>query len=227
MNESVGTNERALIDACQKSERSRNRARRSITVLILAVVAVFGVVLGALIARFRNQHAAEFRTALGTEVGQLAPRLGSDLAAMADRLYPVYVASFERMLAKEGPEIQRLGMEEMKKLDAQAQASWPKIEAGLADVVSNAESTAQVEMSRFVAPKEAEAMSVAYGEALQKSLDSLLATTLKEHVAVAEEIGTNLTKLAATEPDIRQPVNMQATAGILLELTGIELQGGK
>ena len=222
-----GASTQALIETYQSGTRKRRRARRCITWLILGVVAAFGLGLRSIILDFTGRRAPDFRAALGDEAGRLAPRLGADLGAMSQRLYPVYAASFQSAFTRQGPEMQRLGLEEMRKLDAHAQACWPRIEAGLSDVVSNAESTAQTEMARFVTPQEAEGISVAYGAALQERLDTLMSTTLKQHVAVASEIGTNLSLLVATEPDIRSPVNMQNTLGMLLELTGVEMQGGK
>lgn len=227
MQESVAGDAQVLIDAYQQSVRKRGAARRMITLLILSVVAVFGILLGSAFAHFRNSQMGAFRSALGAEVGQLAPRVGVELGGMAQRLYPVYVSSFEQMFAKQGPVMQQRGMEEMKTLDAYAQARWPRIEAGLTAVITNSEGAVQQELGRFLAPSQAQDISLAYGQALQGQLDTVLATELKEHVAIASMIGTNLTQILATEPDIKPPVDMQATLGILLELTGHDLQGGK
>lgn len=213
-----------LVTAYEQSKRARSQARRSITLLILGVVIVYISLMWRAIVNFEAHRMPEFGAALSVEAGQLAPRVTRDLKVMAERLYPLYVDAFQKMFERDWPRMKEQGLKEMGLLQSHAYSRWPKIQSALMDVVTTAEVSTRKELAAIVDERDLEKISVAYGEALNSQLESLLKTTLKEHVEVAEKIGDNLIKITATEPDIKPPIDLRYNLGMMLELIGTEMQ---
>lgn len=229
MNDATGNNEvnsQELIAAYRQTGKNRALARRCITLLILGVILVHIGLLWAIIRDFRYNRMPEFVAAMSTEMANISPKFIDDVRDMVNRLYPHYVSVFQKMFERDWPKIKEITLEEMRLLDAHAQKSFPEIEKGIVEVVLTSEETLQEELNKFVSPAEVEETAVAYGKALQKKYDTFLSITFREHVNVSKEIGGNLEKIIAMEPDITQPVDMQEALGILLELVGTELQKG-
>lgn len=220
------TEAKKLIATLRRLEKNRALARRCVSLLLLGVIAVNICLLWSAIMDFKNNRLPEFVSAMGTEMTYISPKFADDLTHMFNRLYPRYIAAFQKTFERDGPVIKEKADEEMRKLQDYAFKRLPNLEAGILDVRSASEHMVREEMSKFVTPEEAEQISEAYGKALQDKYNEILSTTLNEHVKVAEQIGDNLQEMIATEPDIKQPIEMQEALGILLELSGVELQKG-
>ncbi|MBN1675858.1 MAG: hypothetical protein JXR37_32745 [Kiritimatiellae bacterium] len=209
-----------------KTQRKRHFARRCITLLLLGVVAVHVGLLWATVKDFRHNRIPDFAAAMSAEAANISPRFVADLQSMLNRLNPHYMRTFENMFVRDWPKMKETALREMRQLDVYARQRWPQIEAGINDLVVTSEEVAREELAKFATPEDVKTISVAYGKALHEKYEVILTSTLKDHAAVAEDIGENLEKMIETEPDIQPPVEMQEAVGILLELAGLELQQG-
>jgi hypothetical protein len=216
----------ALIEAHRSAERSRATARRSISLLIVGVIVIHLGLLWSALTDFRSRDFPEFLGAVGGELANISPRLVSDVQDMVNRLYPHYVHVFSQMFERDYPRMADTAHAELSKLDAYAQEKWPLIEGGIVDLTLTSEDVVREEMSNILSDDEVQRISAAYGAAIHNRFNEVLTTTLKEHVDLSREIGLNLDRMVATEPDLAQPVSMQEALGILLELAGSELQQG-
>jgi hypothetical protein len=215
-----------LIAAYQLSEKRRAQARRSVTLVILGVIAIYVSLLWGTIRDFKVNHMSEFTAALGVEAVGLAPQVTADMRAMVNRLYPHYVSTFQMMFERDWPKIQAQGLKEMNALDEHARSRWPQIETEINNLVLTSEDVARDELGKFVSEADVQTIAIAYGEAIKGKVDVVLTTTLKDHVNVSKQIGENLEKMCATEPDIVKPIDMKTTLGMMLEVAGIEIQKG-
>ena len=219
-----GADAQELIAAWRRAEKSRAVARRSVTLVVLGVIAVYGCLIWTVIQDFRTRRLPEFTAALSMEAGNLAPGLVADSRAIVNRVYPVYVQAFQNMFERDMDKMKDLVSSEMSTLNAYAQSKWPDIERETMNVVIASEEVVLEELGRFMTPAEAKRTTEAYSAALGTKYEALLSTTLKEHANIASEIGENLDRIAATEPDIQKPVSMNCAVGMLLERAGTGLQ---
>lgn len=221
-----GSAPQELMAAWRDSDRSRAFAHRCVTLIIIGVVAVHIGFMWVAVHDFYRLKTPEFAAEVSVQMAEISPMFVDELRGMVNRLYPRYVSVFEQMFERDYVVLRDTAKAEMRLLDEYAQKRWPDIENGIHDIVITAEEVALEEMGRFVTAPEAEEISAAYGAALQKKYDDVLTVRLRQHVALCEEIGANLEKLSATEPDIQPPIKLRSALGMMLELMGIELQLG-
>jgi len=215
-----------LIDAWRKAERGRVVARRSVVLLIIVVIAVHVWLLCGVFTDFRDNKIPEFTEEITSEGARICSQLAPDLTDMANRLYPYCVSAFQKRMEKDWPVVRSLALSEMDKLSDHADKRWPDIEDGIVDVLSVSESAIEEELAAILGPEEAGKVASAYDEALKEEYPVVFSGALKEHIALAEGIGTKLERMLDAEPDIQPEIDMQEALGVMLELIGTELQKG-
>lgn len=213
----------SLIERLRRAEGKRAEARRSTTLLIIGIVAVFVSLLYTTIIAFPNRL-PEFTAALNREFGEIAPEAGEQVRNMMNRLYPHYVDTFQRVFERDMDKLQAEAMDHMDQLDSHAQQRWPLIEQGIAELATSTETCLRDELAAFLPQEEAHRLCMAYSEALMVESDTFFKRRFEKHAIIAEDIGVTLAEIAQTEPDIQGPQDMRETLGTMLELAGIELQ---
>lgn len=215
-----------LIRAYRESVRSRAVSRRASTLLVMGVIFVFLGLLWAEFNDFRYRKMPEFMSALTTQASEMAPILSKDLMDLANRVYPYYTDVFYQMFQRDMPAFQKELDEQYKQLETFAQGEWPAIEQGIADLIITTEETSLAELNRIISPDDAVAVSHAYAGVIGEKLTDYFNTRLHKHVEVAKNIGSQLDQITHLEPDMNRPIELTEALGILLELSGIELQNG-
>lgn len=213
-----------LIKRFHESEHKKAVARRAVTLLILGVIVLYVGVIWSVVMNFRYNRLPEFTTALSAEASSMAPGLVQDVRDMANRLYPHYLSVFQQIFERDWDKIQQEITKQLGLLDTYAQSKWPEVEKGILELVDSTEEVAKEEMAKFVSPGEAEEIALSYDRQIKAKCNDLLGARLKEHVKAAESIGVSLDKMMAAEPDVAPPVDLAKTLGMMLELSGIELQ---
>ncbi|NQT94721.1 MAG: hypothetical protein HQ559_18335 [Lentisphaerae bacterium] len=145
---------------------------------------------------------------------------------MLNRLYPVYVESFQDVMERDWDKIRDEALRQTEQLDAYAKERWPLIQDEIAALAISAESSCREEFSPYLSDAEARNVCMAYGEALENKSEEILLERFSDHFEVAGNIGMNLELLLKTEPDIQTAPDMTEILGVMLELAGIELQKG-
>jgi len=209
---------------CRRIEEQRTVVRRSISLLIVGVIAIGVCAIWATVTDFRYHRLTEFTAALNAEAARISPSLVRDARGMVNRLYPHYVTCFAEMFERDWDKMRTEAHTQIEMLDAYAQSKWPEIEKALLDVVLTSQDVLQEELHKVLPAAEARQIKLAYGEALEAKRDEIMSGRYRPHIEVAREIGVKLEQIVATEPDIQPPVDMKETLGILLELAGVELQ---
>jgi len=215
-----------IIATYRAAERAQARARRSVTLIVIGVIAIHAGILVSTAVEFSNHRLPEFAAALSTEAANLTPRLVGDMRGLVNRLYPHYQEVFQQMFERDWATIEAKAQEEMRQLDQYAQQEWPKIEAGIVDVALTSEEVLQEELSRYISQEDARRIGVAYGVALEGKYNELLTSTFRDHVNVSREIGENLQRLMEAEPTLDESVSIHEATGLMLELMGVEMQKG-
>lgn len=215
-----------LIHAYHLSLKSRAVARRCTSLLVLGVVFVFIGLLWAEFNDFRYRQMPAFCTALSNEAANMTPGLSKDLMQVVNRVYPYYQNVFEQMFQRDLPTFESELHEQLDQLDAFAQGEWPQIEAGVNDLIITTEEVSTEALTKILSPEDARAVSDSYAEAIGAKLTDYFDTRLQKHVAVARNIGSQLDQISTMEPDMKRPIELNEALGLLLELSGIELQRG-
>ena len=156
----------------------------------------------------------------------MAPKVADEMQAMMNRLYPRYVEAFQTMFERDMDKMQAECIAQMELIEAHARERWPDVEKGLGSFVFSVEETCKAELGQYVTAGDVETVRVSCGKALHERYEQLLAQRLRDHVAVAREIGENLDRMLAAEPDISRPIAITDALGVTLELAGLELQQG-
>jgi len=215
-----------LVERLRAAQQKRAAAARSITLMLLGTVVVYVFLIWNSVLDFRRHRLPEFTAALNEEASHLAPKVADEMQGMMNRLYPRYVDAFQTMFERDMDKMQAECIAQMELLEAHARERWPDVQEELGSFVFSVEETCKAELGRYVAGGDAEAVCVSAGKALHEQYEQLLAQRLRDHVAVAREIGENLEKMLAAEPDISHPIAMTDALGVTLELAGLELQQG-
>lgn len=213
------------ISRLRAAQSRRNTAKRSITLLVIGVFVLFAALLWGAVNDFQARQ-PEFAAAIAEEAAMLSPRFAQDTQDMLNRLYPVYVESFQDVMERDWDKIQAEAVRQTGLLDAYAKEKWPLIQDEIAALAISAESSCREEFSSYLSDEEARAVCMSYGAALEKKSEEILQERFSEHFEVAASIGGNLELLLKTEPDIQEAPETPVLLGIMLELAGIELQKG-
>jgi hypothetical protein len=226
MSNDVQTDHSELINAYHLSVKNRAVARRCTTLLTLGVVFVFVGLLWAEFNDFRYRKMPDFCTALSNEAADMTQGLSKDLMAVVNRVYPYYLTVFDQMFQRDLPTFDTELKNQLSQLDTFAQGEWPLIEKEITELILTTEEVSTEALAKFLSPDDARALSDKYAAVVGEQLTTYFDTRLHQHVAVAKNIGAQLDQISTMEPDMQRPVELTEALGLLLELSGIELQRG-
>ncbi len=213
-----------LMAAYKRSEKQRAVTRRIVTLLLLAVIGTFIWQMWRTIRDFTDNRLPDFAAALGQEAVFLAPGATDKLRETANRIYPVYVAAFQRMIERDTPKLRAQATVEMGKLDAYAQQRWPALQENILDTLSSTTNIIADKLNTMIPAQDVDRVILAYGEAIHGQYGKTIVDPFQEHVELVEDIGRLLHELPSKEPDIAPPVKLQPALGMMLNLIGSELQ---
>lgn len=224
---SDGTNEGELVDRLieelQAAQRDRRNARNIMTALVLIVVVVF-IFLGIQeVNKFQEEELDDFAVALSEEAGQMAPVIAKDIGDAFNRLAPVYEQAFVDVFEENEERYYAVLSDEYIGLQQHAQAAWPKIEEGLAELVVAQEETASKELSKYIPRDKLANLSVHYNQALENYLANYMEGKFAVNLEVSQDIINKLSQIAEEEDSLK-PNDVKYTLGLMLELLGLEIQ---
>jgi hypothetical protein len=194
------------------------------TALLLAVIALNGVLVKASFDDFRTHGWPEFSETLGQELAYVEPELSSHAAGMFERLLPVYAFELESSLERNKPAIIEKSRQEVASLEAYANGRWPEIQQSLTDMVLSQESILQESLASVMTDEQAREVSHRYAQAMLDRLNRTMDAELRTHAELSESIGRHLAKLASDNPNGIEDVDSRRIVAVALELAGLNLQ---
>ncbi len=215
----------SLISRYRTAQGKRRTVRRTISLSILLIVALYIVLIYRSFSDFRN-HLPEFGSELSAEAALLMPQLIDDVQRMIDRLVPFYMDTFARTLSANEEQFRESLTLEFEALDRSAQRSWIKIEEAIAQLVIDQEYAARHALTGLMTEEDISRISNAYRMALERRLERFFAEHLGDHIAVGEGILANLEEISRTETDLPED-DTQFILGMMLELLGLQMQEGR
>lgn len=213
----------SLIEALRDAQRERRSARNWMTVLMAVVILVF-IFLG--VNSFQNFDEDEFETLaamLSDEAEYLLPQFQAQLEDAANEVLPAYQNAFTDVFSRDEEKYQQILADEYVKLDLYSKKTWPKIEASIAQLVTDQELTMQRELSRYINEEQLAAMTQRYNAELDNYLERYFNDRFGPNLIIAEGMIDKLRVIAETETDM-PPADTQFIVGMFIELLGIEMQ---
>ncbi len=220
-----------VIEAFKAAQNKRRRIRNIFLIAILLEVAAFAFAFYFNFQAFANYGIPALSSALQKKATPIVERLAYDFPKIASRVVPVYLSSFELAFQKGLPEIQKVMLSELAKLELYGEKQSPFIEKELR-AFADAQDQAFIEELRLILGPDADAavldrLALDYRIALDKKFSEFMVSDIGAHVQVAEAIKGYADQLA-TKPEISSgKIDSQAVLGIGLELLGKDLQENK
>ncbi len=217
-----------LIAAYRETIRQRTVARTCVSLAVLGVVVIYVFMIWNTVMQFKNERLPDFARALGVQFASLTPKMTAQVGGMVERLYPEIQAAVHQKASQNWPAIEGELHNQMLLLAKFAESRWPLIQQGIVQLIQLQRAAVHKELKDILDEDDAESISEAYGAALQKKYEDIVAMTLGSYgdvlVKNAKEIGNVLNAMADKESKVRNPKEMQEILGILLELAGVHLQ---
>ena len=214
----------ALIGAYRDAVKQRTNAGRLSTMIVLVIIVLFALDIKSSFQKFAEEEKEAFLNAVSDEVVTTTAMYGDDVRAAINNVGETYVDEFQTMLSRDSGMIRSAAMKELKLLEKNTEARWPEMQEGLSDLIFIQEVAIRQELAAILGEEKADQIATLYASHEDGAYAALLPELLPDHYKVATEIGQKVQALADQEDDILPPVDVMASLGMLLELTGKELQ---
>ncbi len=215
----------SLINRYRAAQKRRNRARGTVGLISLLIIAVYISLMWLTFSDFRYNRLPEFGAELSAEAAEFMPGLAEEASQMTERLVPFYINTFAASFSGKEAEFREVISLEFKELETNAQRSWGKIEEANAQLAIDQEEAMFQALSEFITDEDIAKISEAYRKALDENLESIFSQYLSEHILVGERILTNLEEISTIETGVPSD-NTQYILGMLMELLGLQMQEG-
>ena len=213
-----------LIERYRAAVRSGARTRQLIVVLLLVIIGLNAMLVKSSYNSFRDHGWPDFSAAMVQEMANVDPALSRQAARMFDRLMAVYAEQLIVGFDRNKPALVAETEAEMRRLEAYANAQWPRIEQSLTRITLEQESILNDTLDTVLTPEDAERVSHLYAEAILARLNKTMDCELKSHAEVAQNIGLNLARLLDGASQPATPVDSREIVAVMLELAGLNLQ---
>jgi hypothetical protein len=213
-----------LITKFREVVRAGKTARWTVTGLLLAVIFLNFLFVKGGFDDFRDNGWPEFATQLGQEFTYVQPEFSDQAAGMFRRVVETYGTELDKSVQNHKPALLAATQTEIDRLEAYANARWPDIQKGLAELIVREEQILYKTLNHILPEDEAQALGERYGEAMLSSLESLVETKLIKHADLAENIGRNLASMCVAPEQYEEDVDSRQIVAVALELAGINLQ---
>ena len=217
-----------VIEAFKAAQNKRRRIRNIFLIALLLEIVAFGFAFYLTFQSFADYGIPALSSALQKKATPVVERLAYDFPKIASRVVPVYVSNFESAFEKGLPEIQKVMLAELAKLELYGEKQSPYIEKEL-HAFADAQDQAFIEELRVILGPKADAamldrLALDYRIALDKKFSEFMVSGIGAHVQVAETIKAYAEQLAAKPGISSEKIDSQAVLGIGLELLGKDLQ---
>ena len=214
----------ALVSLHQEALKKMRRARKTVTIGLVAVILGALFCLFGMAKNFMNHGVHEFSANLQRDIQPIASRHLTSLQDILADAYPVYTGEFQNMFSDNLPKMEAALFAELTRLDGYAKKRWPEFEKAIERMAFDQQLVIHQNLVSLVGEDEADRISKMYEVALPRKFNGFFLDHLIEHQDVIDDIRQNLDRLVKTEPDILPPIQLQEAIGIFLELAGIKLQ---
>lgn len=213
-----------LITKYRETVRAGTTARWTVTGLFLAVLLLNFLFVKGGFDDFRSNGWLEFAKQLGQEFTHVQPEFSDHAAGMFRRVVETYGTELDRAVQDHKPALLAATQTEIDRLEAYANARWPDIQMGLAEMILREKQILHSTLNRVLPEDEALALGERYGEAMLSSLESLVETKLKRHADLADNIGRSLANMCVEPEPNAEDVDSRQIVAVALELAGLNLQ---
>ncbi len=205
------------------AQRRLRHARRSVTVLVFAIVAAYAWLLWTTYKDFRDNQIPILTAELSAEATAYLPEVSAQMSAMLNRVFPIYVETLVNRYHQDQEKYLIVLTDEFTELERYAKKSWPRMQDALYQMAMDQERAMSKALQDIVPPGQLQAVTEAYRDALQKRLEELFTSHFEEQIQWGDKIIRNLEKMAQSEPHIPKE-NTRYILGLFLELLGLQIQ---
>lgn len=217
-----------LIERLNNSRKRLGRARATVSFAIVVAATVNVLMIVFATRSFVLEQTPEVAAEVAKRIMPVAAKHTPTIRAMIDRLTPVYAKAFNEAMQSERPRMEAEFRKTYLAIEAHAGRRQPEVQkhidalvlARQQDLIGGLEKV----LGRKVSKEELDRVANMYIKAFEKKTDELWLASFIEHRNIIEELESNLARLARTEPDLNRQVDIQEAVGIMLEMTGIEMQ---
>lgn len=222
------TNNSELIKSFEEAAQKRAVARRTISVLLLGAIFTFLLSLWNSGTTFVYEGIPQLSRHMEKQAAPIAEKYATKAGKMLNDLAPLYVTEIGGMLERELPYFERELRAQFAHLDSYAEKRWPDFEKALDQLVSEQQQVMFEVLSKSVGDRvqvtDLEEVADLYAVALENRLTNLVNTSMKEHIAVANEIGQNVYDIVDADYEVQTHIDPQEAVGLLFEMIGLQMQ---